>query len=216
MPSEIRALFPLHAVLFPAATMPLHLFEPRYLTLLERALDGDRQFGIVAIRLGMEAGGAAELHEAGTLCAIRQVTRRRADTVDIEVEGTRRFSIVERLPDEPHPQGLITPVDEEPEGPDAAARVMPARAALHRYLSVRARLSGSDLPAPPASEDPVGASFAIAAALAIEVPEAQRLLAAPDAATRLAQCIEIARREALLLEHVGPPVGRPSTLASSN
>ena len=40
------ALFPLNTVLFPGATLPLHIFEPRYRRMLADCLAGDKSFGI--------------------------------------------------------------------------------------------------------------------------------------------------------------------------
>ena len=39
-------LFPLPLVLFPGAPLPLHIFEPRYRTLLSDAMAGNRLFGV--------------------------------------------------------------------------------------------------------------------------------------------------------------------------
>lgn len=40
-------LFPLPAVLFPGAPMPLHVFEPRYRQLVAHAVEGSERFGLV-------------------------------------------------------------------------------------------------------------------------------------------------------------------------
>lgn len=40
-------LFPLPVVLFPGATMPLHIFEPRYRQMMAHCLERDRRFGLV-------------------------------------------------------------------------------------------------------------------------------------------------------------------------
>ena len=37
-------LFPLNVVLFPGTPMPLHIFEPRYRTMLADCLEGDERF----------------------------------------------------------------------------------------------------------------------------------------------------------------------------
>ena len=49
-------LFPLpNVVLFPGVFLPLHIFEPRYRTMTEEALDGDRLIGMVLLKPGYEA-----------------------------------------------------------------------------------------------------------------------------------------------------------------
>lgn len=52
-------LFPLDSVLFPGLVLPLHIFEERYRELVRTLLrrpDGERTFGVVAIRRGRLGG----------------------------------------------------------------------------------------------------------------------------------------------------------------
>ena len=54
LPCELP-IFPLpNVVLFPAALLPLHIFEPRYRAMVADALEGDRQIGMVMLRPGWE------------------------------------------------------------------------------------------------------------------------------------------------------------------
>src|SRR5918994_7142120 len=49
-------IFPLpNAVLFPNVFLPLHIFEPRYRTMVADALAGDRIIGMVLLKPGFEA-----------------------------------------------------------------------------------------------------------------------------------------------------------------
>ena len=53
--AETLPLFPLGTVLMPGASLPLHIFEPRYRQLTVDLVTGavpDRQFGVVAVREG--------------------------------------------------------------------------------------------------------------------------------------------------------------------
>lgn len=206
-------LFPLHAVLFPGAQMPIRIFEARYRALLEHVLRTDRSFGIAAIRLGMEVGGPAETYEIGTMASIEQMRRDPSDASDIVVNGGARFRIASRLPDDPFPSARVEVLDEQV---GAHPPVADARAALRRYLSVVAQLHGADVVVPPLPESAVEASFSIAAALQLDLSDRQRLLACDDASTRLQTTSELAKREARLLEAVGPSVGRPPGHLSMN
>ena len=53
-------LFPLGTVLFPGLVLPLHVFEPRYRTLVQHLAELPaslpREFGVIAIRRGWEVG----------------------------------------------------------------------------------------------------------------------------------------------------------------
>ena len=66
MPGTRLPMFPLSAVLFPHASMPLHVFEPRYRQMLRDCLAGDGRFGIVLIERGSEVGGGDQRSLLGT------------------------------------------------------------------------------------------------------------------------------------------------------
>ena len=53
-------LFPLHAVLYPGLTLPLHIFEPRYRLMLKRCLERKEPFGVVLIQAGSEVAGMSD------------------------------------------------------------------------------------------------------------------------------------------------------------
>ena len=84
-------LFPLHDVLFPGGTLPLRIFEARYLDLLARSMQGERHFGVVLIKEGHETG-LATFYRVGTTAAV----------VDWS-QGRERFDI---LGTEQRPDGL--------------------------------------------------------------------------------------------------------------
>lgn len=207
-------LFPLHVVLFPGARLPLHIFEQRYLDMIEHVLDGDRRFGVVAIRRGSDTG-RAETHAIGTIAEVEQIQRTATGTMDILVAGSTRFALDVRLPDDGYPRGQITLLDEMP-GLDADLLLRDARTALHRYLGVVARLQRTDEIVPTIPADPCEASHVLASAIQVDLPDRQRLLEAPDAAARLRILIELAHREALLLQRVGPPVTATTHHLSQN
>jgi Lon protease-like protein len=202
------ALFPLRTVLFPGAPLPLHVFEQRYRVMMDQVLAGDRTFGVIAIRKGSEAGGYAETYRVGCLAAVEQLQRAEDGTMTMIVRGVKRFWLEDRLPDDPFPHGEVAFLA-DPDGELPARELIAARAAVHKYLSVVARIQGTEVLAPSLPEDPVGASFALAEVLEVDLADRQRLLEAADARARLGLIAELARTEAGLLEFVGPSVGRP-------
>ncbi len=74
--NRILPLFPLSAVLFPDAAIPLRIFEDRYKLMLQRCLESDSEFGVVLIKSGFEVGGPAETYSVGTVARIFDVERR--------------------------------------------------------------------------------------------------------------------------------------------
>ena len=67
------AMFPLGTVLLPGAVLPLHVFEPRYRTLVADCLAGEPEFGVVLIERGSEVGGGDVRRDVGTVARIVEV-----------------------------------------------------------------------------------------------------------------------------------------------
>jgi Lon protease-like protein len=208
------SLFPLHVVLFPGAALPLHVFEPRYREMMTEVLGTDAApnpepgFGVVCIRAGYEVGAPAETHEVGCLASVEQAVRHPDGTMDLVVRGTERFRIDERPPDDPYPRASVSIIQEKP-GRAADRAVQLAHAALDRYLAVVARFADMEPPELSLPADPVAASFAASALLAVDLPVLQELVEAKTASERLASVARIARSEAHILETIGPPAPRP-------
>jgi uncharacterized protein len=207
-------LFPLHVVLFPGAHLPLHVFEPRYRRMMadvlgpEDAPPADAAFGVACIREGYEVGSPAETHDVGCLGAVEWVRRHPDGTMDLLVRGTRRFRITGRPPDDPYPIAEIAFLD-EPVGPRADEALRLARSALERYAVATSRRAGEPVPEVSLPRDPVAASYAAAAMLAIDGATLQVLLEQTSASERLASVAALARAEAALLDAVGLPLNRP-------
>jgi hypothetical protein len=103
------ALFPLNSVLFPAARMPLQIFEPRYLDLVSECLKADTGFGVVWLRQGHEVvrkelAYAPRLAATGVYARIVDWDKRPNGLLGITIEGQRRFNIVssEQRPNKLH------------------------------------------------------------------------------------------------------------------
>ncbi len=124
-------LFPLGIVALPGEGVPLHIFEDRYLRLIEHCLqagegtDG-RAFGIMWL-------SEDELKPIGCACAVEQVLERMEDgRLNILARGLRPFRLLERQDDLPFPAGAIEFLaDIEEEGDAEAAH---AARELYREL----------------------------------------------------------------------------------
>jgi Lon protease-like protein len=94
-------LFPLGIVALPTESVPLHIFEDRYRTMIERCLEEEREFGIVWM-------AEDELKPIGCACAIDEVLERMDDgRMNILARGTRPFRLLERQEDLPYPAGVV-------------------------------------------------------------------------------------------------------------
>lgn len=97
LPPEIP-VFPLTGVLLlPGATLPLNIFEPRYLNMTDAALAGSRMIGMIQPS-GPNTGDNPELY--GTGCAGRIVAFSETDDGRylITLHGVIRFDLAEELP----------------------------------------------------------------------------------------------------------------------
>jgi Lon protease-like protein len=73
---SVVALFPLpNAVLFPGTVLPLHIFEPRYRSMVRDCSLGDGLIGIALLRPGYEKDydGSPAIHSVGTVGRIEQL-----------------------------------------------------------------------------------------------------------------------------------------------
>ncbi|MBL1277693.1 MAG: LON peptidase substrate-binding domain-containing protein [Ectothiorhodospiraceae bacterium] len=87
-------LFPLHAVLFPGGTLPLRIFEPRYLDMVSDCMKANKGFGVCLIREGSEVGKAADTYEIGTLSEICYFNKQPDGLLGITAHGQQRFKII--------------------------------------------------------------------------------------------------------------------------
>jgi len=87
-------LFPLRSVLFPGGSMPLRIFEPRYLEMISECLKSGGHFGVCLIREGSETGRAPTFYDVGTLGSISYWQRLPNGMLGITVRGEHRFRIL--------------------------------------------------------------------------------------------------------------------------
>jgi uncharacterized protein len=65
-----HALFPLHTVLFPGSTLPLQIFEQRYLNLIKDCMKQETGFVTVLISEGKEVGATPQIYQIGSYVEI--------------------------------------------------------------------------------------------------------------------------------------------------
>src|SRR5437016_576908 len=136
-------LFPLNTVLFPGATLPLHIFEPRYRLMINECIERDEPFGVVLIRSGAEVGGDAEPHEIGTTARVARVERLPDGRMNLATVGVRRFRILDLDRSKPYLQGIVEYADRDPE-PEAetAAAAATVRELYTNYFKLALALGG--------------------------------------------------------------------------
>jgi Lon protease-like protein len=92
---EILAIFPLDgALLLPGGVLPLQIFEPRYLNMIDDAMRGDRLIGMIQT---LEGGprDAPALREVGCAGRITSYSETGDGKYLIALSGVCRFAVIE-------------------------------------------------------------------------------------------------------------------------
>jgi uncharacterized protein len=182
-------LFPLpDVVLFPRASLPLHIFEPRYRKMVADALATHKTIGMILLRPGWETDYYGRPPVFGSGCAGRiEACESLPDgKSNIVLRGLTRFRVVEEHAGEPYRLATVEP---RPEGESEAADLEGARRRVLAAIGKAADgpkvlVLNSDLP---------HAVFvdALSQSLPLAPLERQSLLDCDTVAGRYARLIEI-------------------------
>lgn len=188
-------VFPLDgALLLPGGQLPLNIFEPRYLNMVDDAMAGDRLIGMVQTR-----GGGRERPELAAVGCVGRITNF-AETSDgrylITLTGVCRFAVGEELPVRTPYRQVRASFDRyegdlQPAGADTTLDRKGFLAALGAYLEHR----GLGIEWDSAEAAPIDALInSLAMGLPFEAAEKQALLEAvtlEDRAATLTALLEI-------------------------
>ncbi len=185
-------VFALHKVLFPGQGLSLHVFEERYLQMMEEVLPED-PFAIVAIRAGQEVGGPYEPYRVGVSVVPDDFELNGDGTYDVTVRAVSRVRLLEQASREPYPRWRVEPFPEHGEiDRETFARAVGAAV---RFLEIAGMSRTFDLP----TGDLPAASYTLAAMAPGLVPDRQELLEIPGSEERFRRLTEVFRMEAGLL-----------------
>ncbi|KOX00103.1 ATP-dependent protease [Streptomyces sp. NRRL B-3648] len=220
----------MNSVLFPGLVLPLNVFEERYRAMMRELLktpeDESRRFAVVAIRDGHEVapsdpgmpdptaeperGPAAgfgpdplkAFHSVGCVADAATVRERSDGTFEVLATGTTRVRLLSVDASGPF---LTAELEELPEEPGDEAGAL-AEGVLRSFRQYQKRLAGArerslstgaDLP-----DDPSVVSYLVAAAMVHDTPTKQRLLQAPDTASRLRDELKLLRAETAIIRNL--------------
>ncbi|GGZ31330.1 LON peptidase substrate-binding domain-containing protein [Streptomyces poonensis] len=220
-------LFPLNSVLFPGLVLPLNVFEERYRAMMRELLktpeSEPRRFAVVAIRDGHEVapsepgmpdptalperGPAAgfgdpplrAFHAVGCVADAASVRERDNGTYEVLATGTTRVRLLSVDASGPFLTAELEELQEQP-GDEAGALAEGVLRAFRQYQKrlagarERSLSSGADLP-----DEPSVVSYLVAAAMMLDTPTKQRLLQAPDTASRLRDELRLLRTETAII-----------------
>ncbi|MFF5404867.1 LON peptidase substrate-binding domain-containing protein [Streptomyces misionensis] len=220
-------LFPLNTVLFPGLVLPLNVFEERYRAMMRELLktpeDEPRRFAVVAIRDGYEVAPSAPgmpdptaqpergpaagfgpdplkaFHGLGCVADAATIRERTGGGFEVLATGTTRVRLLSVDASGPFLTAELEELAEEP-GDEAGAL---AEGVLRAFRQYQKRLAGArerslatsaELP-----DDPSVVSYLVAAAMVHDTPTKQRLLQAPDTASRLRDELKLLRGETAII-----------------
>ncbi|MBP8535249.1 LON peptidase substrate-binding domain-containing protein [Streptomyces sp. MK37H] len=227
MTSARLPLFPLNTVLFPGLVMPLNVFEQRYRSLMRdlSALpeDAPRRFGVIAIRDGHEVAPSAiglpdslttpdpgptagfgpdpakSFYSVGCVADAATIREQEDGTFEVLATGTTRFELVSVDSSGPYLTAEVKELEEE-QGEGAGAL---ASGVVRAFRMYQKRLAGARERTLAAEQDlpgePSVLSYLVAAAAVLDTPAKQRLLQAPDTASRLADELKLLRAESAVI-----------------
>ncbi|WP_369222169.1 LON peptidase substrate-binding domain-containing protein [Streptomyces sp. R39] len=223
-------LFPLNSVLFPGLVLPLNVFEERYRAMMRDLLktpeEEPRRFAVVAIRDGHEVAASApgmpdptaqpekgpaagfgpeplkSFHRVGCVADAATIRERANGTFEVLATGTNRVRLLSVDASGPFLTAELEELPEE-QGDEAGAL---AEGVLRAFRQYQKRLAGArerslstgvDLP-----DEPSVVSYLVAAAMMHDTPTKQRLLQAPDTASRLRDELKLLRAETAIIRNL--------------
>jgi Lon protease-like protein len=108
------AMFPLEVALLPEQDLPLRIFEPRYVALVQHCVGSGDPFGVVLISRGREVGGEDSRCDVGVLSRITECVDQGANQYSLSCRTGERIRVSHWLPDDPYPQATVALWPDEP------------------------------------------------------------------------------------------------------
>ena len=96
--SKIIPVFPLsNFIIFPNTTVPLNIFEPRYLDMINDSMKSDKLIGMIQPKNSKNENGIPKLHDVGCLGKITSFRETEDGRYLIELKGKIRFQIINEI-----------------------------------------------------------------------------------------------------------------------
>lgn len=195
-------LFPLNSVLFPGMPLQLHIFEDRYIQMINECVDNKTPFGVVLIQTGSEAfGPAATPHEIGTTAHITEVTKLPYGRMNILAIGRDRFRINRLDTSKPYLMGDVDllPFNERNQEMIATGGTK-LRPLVKRYLDGLKQAKKLQFDTNQIPNDPMPLAYLAAVLLQDENDKKQALLESDTTRSFLVDLIRAYQKEVTLMD----------------
>jgi ATP-dependent Lon protease len=158
-------LFPLDVVLLPAMPLPLHIFEPRYKSMIRRCLGQELEFGVVL-------ASDQSISKIGCTAAIGRIIKEYPDgRLDILTAGRTPFRLGEILEEKEYYEGVVEYLEDERSELDPAKETQLVQLVEQCHALLFGRPWDEGEP-----NDAATLAYRIAARLPIETVQRQTLL----------------------------------------
>ena len=95
---KIIPVFPLsNFIIFPNTTVPLNIFEPRYLDMVNDSMKSNKLIGMIQPKNSKDKNGIPKLHDVGCLGKIVSFRETEDGRYLIELKGKIRFKIINEV-----------------------------------------------------------------------------------------------------------------------
>ena len=95
---RIISVFPLsNFIIFPNTTVPLNIFEPRYLDMVNDSMKSDKLIGMIQPKNSKDENNVPKLHHVGCLGKIVSFRETEDGRYLIEIKGKIRFQIINEV-----------------------------------------------------------------------------------------------------------------------
>ncbi len=200
---EVLPVLPLrNIVVFPGMIVPLFVGREKSIRALEEVMADDRQIMLVAQKDGdMDDPSPDDIYEFGTIGIILQLLKLPDGTVKVLVEGQRRASILEYLPNNNFFQaGVIAQVEKGLKHPELAAIARSVVNGFNNYVKLNRKIPQEVQASVKEIDDPLKLSDTVAAHLNIKINEKQELLEQVSVPARLEKVLGYMENEVGLLQ----------------
>jgi len=196
-------LFPLNTVLFPGMLLPLNVFEPRYLEMIEYCVEEGSPFGVLLIQNSQEVGEDAPPHEIGVSAKIKKVKRQQDGRLSVVVVGAQRFRVETFDYSLAYLSAYVSlmPIanGETPMANDLMHIIRPD---ILEYVDLISTASKVKVRMERLPDDPKSTALLVASALQVKNEEKQAILELPGVPEMLARERHLLSRERLIMGHM--------------
>jgi len=201
-------MFPLEVALLPDQDLPLRIFEPRYVALVQHCVDSGDAFGVVLISRGREVGGDDARCDVGVLSRITECVDQGANRYALSCRTGERIRVCQWLPDDPYPRATVQLWPDEPGDAVTSAQLRDVEDKVIALFERIAEARGVVLPARDVllgygetdADDAGQRLFTLASRIPLGAADRYSVLSAPSAADRLAMFSEAVDAVAEMVE----------------